>query len=662
MPPLAAELLDDPVPLTLSAAASNPPALRILEPAVSQAAVRSADAASALERAKAAERLEFVRTCETFRLAEGVGFQTATAMAAARFAENVRAIDPTSLNYSNARRWLSRLPTRHGSKDFSDIIPLLDNYQRVSRKSDKGGGEFWENFWALYCHQNKLSAADCHRNAAIMVRRGMSGEKIPTMRQVLYAIAQEDQAALMLARHGEEAVKNKYLDYIRRDISALEPNELWIADNRTFDMLVQIPGADGAPVATRPVVCAIIDAKSKEMVGWRVDAIANNAISIAETIAAAIAMAGAPPPDFLADNGKDFKCHGLSLPCEVAGHSHSIFKELGMQAHFSIPYNGRAKTVERVFRDVATTFDKWFSSYLGNKPADRPDSAAYYHKHPETLHTMPQFAEAFEAYLQIRRNTPSDSLDGHTPAEVWATRQSGRGGEWTPDRLRAAFLWPVGTRKVDRGPCVRVDHVEYFSDDLWPHLGQKLLVKVDKLSGGESASVFHHDGKLVCECHTRAKVPFLAKTPADKEAIASNMRHQRHQLKHLHAHVATLAGPARLVQPLDVFSGDSLPGKVVAGESMRSVKGSSHTFRHYSLLTAAPSETSEASDKSDLSDKSDASDASDKSDKSGAERLAKFHAFICSKPATEPAPAQSEAQPAEHSAADAFKKFMSTSH
>lgn len=652
MPPLAAELLDDSASLTLSAPSSNPPALRILAPAVSQSAARSADAASALERAKAAERLEFVRHCETVRLSEGVGFQTAAAMAAARLAESVRAIDPTSLNYSNARRWLSRLPSRGGSKDFSDHTHLLDNYQRVSRKSDQGGGLFWKAFWALYCNQNKLHASDAHRHAARMVREKMTGEKIPTMRQVLYAIAQEDQAALMLARHGEEAVKNKFLDFMRRDISALEPNELWIADNRTFDMLVQIPGKDGAPVAVRPVVCAIIDAKSHEMVGWRVDAIANNAISIAETIAAAVAMAGSPPPYFLADNGKDFKCHGLSLPCDVAGHSHSIFKELGMEARFAIPYNARAKTVERVFRDVATTFDKWFSSYLGNKPADRPDSAAYYHKHPETLHTMPQFAEAFAAYLQIRRNTPSDSLDGHTPAEVWATRQIGRGGEWTPDRLRSAFLWPVGTRKVDRGPCVLVDKVEYFSDDLWPHLGKKLLVKVDRLSGGESASVFHHDGKLVCECHTRAKVQFLAKSPSDKEAIASGMRRQRHQLKHLHAHVATLAGPARLVQPLDVFDCDALPEKVVAGESMRSVKGSSHTFRHHSLPEAP------ASDKSETSETSETSDSSDKSD---SERLAKFHAFICSKPSAETAPEPAETPVPTLSAADAFKKFLSAS-
>jgi hypothetical protein len=121
-------------------------------------------------------------------------------------------------------------------------------------------------------------------------------------------------------------------------------------------------------------------------------------------------------------------------------------------------------------------------------------------------------------------------------------------------------------------------------------------------------------------------------------------------MKHLHAHVATLAGPARLLQPLDVFDCDALPEKVVAGESMRSVKGSSHTVRHYSLPAASeparipefiPEATSEPKPDSD--------------------RLAKFHAFICSKPSAETAPEPSETTAPAQSAADAFKKFMSAS-
>ena len=610
---------------------------------------RLKDSSSTLELRKAEERLALVRQVETLRLTENIPRKAAVADIAA----NQTSESLVKLNYGNLRQWLHRLPKKGESYDFSDASPLLDNYKTQKHDiSDKNNGIFWKAFWAFYCHQNKLSVEDSYRHATDVATRNMSGDTIPTKRQVRYAIEQNDQAAITLARYGEEAVKNKYIDFIRRDASALAPNDLWIADNRTFDLLVQIPGGNGAPTAVRPIVCAIIDAKSKEMVGWRVDAVAPNAVAVAETIASAIAMAGAPPTDFLADNGRDFKCHGLSLPCVADGHSHSIFNELGIQEHFSIPYNGRAKTIERVFRDVATTFDKWFCSYIGNKPSTRPDSAAYYHKHPELLYTMPQFYEAFTSYLKIRGDTPSDSLDGHTPAEVWAQRQIARSGDWSADRLRSAFLWPVGTRMVDRGPCVRVEKVEYFSDDLWPHLGKKLLVKVDRLSGCESASAYHCDGRLVCECRPRPKVPFLARTTADKEAIAANMRHQRRQLKSLHAHVATLAGPARLVQPLDVFDCDALPTEVVAGESMRSVKGASHTFRHHSLPPASAAAMASAQPSS-------TSAAEPAEAQSSAEKLAKFHAFVCA--STEQAEEQAERQAERQAAAERFAEFLSAS-
>jgi transposase InsO family protein len=123
------------------------------------------------------------------------------------------------------------------------------------------------------------------------------------MRQVLYAIRKQDQAAILLARHGEEHVKNTCVDYMRRDIEGVEPGELWIADHRQFDMLVQIPGPDGNPIAVRPWVCAIMDARSREFCGWRVDANPMDSVAIAETIANAILLSGAPPKVMLSDNG-----------------------------------------------------------------------------------------------------------------------------------------------------------------------------------------------------------------------------------------------------------------------------------------------------------------------------------------------------------------------
>jgi putative transposase len=55
--------------------------------------------------------------------------------------------------------------------------------------------------------------------------------------------------------------------FVRRDISQLQPNDVWTADGHTFDAEVQHP-MHGRPF--RPEITAIIDVATRRIIGWSV--------------------------------------------------------------------------------------------------------------------------------------------------------------------------------------------------------------------------------------------------------------------------------------------------------------------------------------------------------------------------------------------------------
>jgi hypothetical protein len=548
-------------------------------------------------RAKAQERLEFCRAIIAMKERTGRSMEECCNIVAIREASRFPELlkggqgGKSQLTLANCHNWLRKLGRDHrGEYRWGNAHALCDAYTRGNQELS-GDESFWNMFNAFFLHRNQLSISESYRLAAAQTRKENPAADIPNEHQARYWVKKLDIAAVILARHGEEALKNNFIDFIRRDWTALAAGEMYISDHRVFDLWVRTWNEEkNCWVAVRPWICGMMDARSWYMPGWQITVDNPGCQTIIDTLGLAILNNKLTPPCyFYSDQGKDFQAAGFNQPVTIDGHEHSILRELGIQDVTAIAYNARAKTIERMFGDMAKTFDKWFASYLGNTPSARPDTATYFSKNPEELLSLEQFTELFAGWLEIYHRTPKhgDIHAGKSPAEIWNGRPELRPA-WAITKLKYAMLMPVtSTRTVHRGPAISVNNTEFYSRALWPYLDKQVLVKVDRHSP-DVVHAFKPDGSLIGACCTRARVRALALDPEERAKIAEGMREQRIQIRHCYTMLEELTGKKHLVSPsqwLLAESDDAAGLKIVKAGESSSVKGASHTFRHHVLVS-----------------------------------------------------------------------------
>jgi len=543
------------------------------------------------ERRIAIEKLEFCRLAISIKSECRVGLEEACKLTALRHSEKFPELlrkgkgGKSALNYHNARQWLKLLgKTKDGSPDWNNSANLCDNYVRGAQERP-GSPAFWETFFAIYLNRAGLSIPEAYRDAAKKIRECYSLAWIPAEHQCRYQVSKLDLQDVILARLGQEALKAKCLDFIRRDWDSLLPGELFVADNRELDFPCrQWDEEKQSWIAKRAYLCMIIDAKSWVPLAWRLSLEPITGVTIANTFAEAIYRNGNKPPSiFYSDNGADFCKQGFASDVEIEGHKHSIFREIGTELLNAIAYNARAKTVERFFLDLANWFDKKKTGYLGNCPGARPDSAAFFYKNPETLLSLQQLEDALKAYFEdyIQRSKHGKIHKGQSPLEIWQGKHY-EAPVWSEDRLRFAMLMPLKeTRTVNKGLCLAINGVEYGSTDLRHHFGKKLMVKIDWLDP-EHVFAFEVDGRLICECKTKRAINAIAKTEADRKLIGEELKGQREELRYWENHLNALTGGLHKVSP-DQIMAAPIGAKLVKVGEMNSVKGAAHKFKVYEL-------------------------------------------------------------------------------
>ncbi len=554
------------------------------------------------ERRLAMERLEFCRTALAIKSEFRVGLAKACEMAEMRHAERFPLLlkrgkgGKSALSYNNARHWLELLGKgKDGKPCWENSAALCDNYAR-GQQERPGDPLFWETFFSLYLNRACLSIPEAHRKAAAKIRELNPFAVIPAEHQARYQIELLDSPTIVLARLGEEALKNGYIDYIRRDWTDVEPGMMVVVDTRTHDTAIKVWDEEKqAWTARRPNLCAMIDARSWVVLGWSVTAESPDADIIANTLALAIYNMGMRCPKYYySDNGKDFTKQGFATDIEIDGRKTCILRELGISDVTSLPYNGKAKTVERFFEDVAAQFDKAQDCYLGNKPGARPDSAAFFWKNPEMLPTREEFCEKLSAFFCDYYSRPKRGKihGGKSPLEIWNSRKIDA-PVWTAEQLRFAMLLPMAeSRTVHRGPAISVGRVEYYAPELYTRLDQKVMVKIDRLNP-ERVYAFEADGRLICECKTRQAIKALALDAEGRKQIAEALARQRRQIKDTITVLNELTGGKYLASPSQILAAPVDAEMVKAGE-MRSVKGAAHKFQVYRLEPPAAPEEAKA--------------------------------------------------------------------
>ena len=536
----------------------------------------------AASRAKAAERLRFVRLVQLAkkenRLTDPDAVALVAATRAADFPILVRAgkNGTSALIYNNYRNWGRAI--RECANDADALELLADNYAK-GRQPLKGDHLFWEYFHAFYLNLNCLKLSAAYRMAVDKMRIIDPKCKVPSLAAARYDIANMDMMTIIMAREGETAARNMCVDFIQRDWSGIAAGFCVIGDSRTFDTRVRV-WDDAAQKwrAVRPTIAALIDARSWYFAAYWITTEPVNSDTLINTLALYCHNTGGEPPAVAYfDNGKDYCAQGFSTPLEVEGYQHSIFQELGIRLQNATPYNGRAKTIERAFRDIMQQFDKMFPDYLGSTPAGRNAAADWFDSHAEELPSLEQFCELFDNYINNYHNTPKLGKihAGKSPLELWKTRECRQ--VYSKEQLQFAFLKPEGVRLVKRGPAVSFDNTFYYCDSV--AVGEKVLVKSDPMNPTH-IYLFTFDGILRGEARTRAAISALASE--DQDVLKALISRQRKQLADARTTLHQLTGGREQVSPLELLLAPVDANPRLLG-TRSSVKGPSHTFRRLEM-------------------------------------------------------------------------------
>ena len=323
----------------------------------------------------------------------------------------------------------------------------------------------------------------------VTVARGAAHEEgwqIPALRTVQQWIRTKIDPKLLAAGQDPRKFRDRCQPYVKRDWSLVAPMECWVIDHRIFDVVLPRPitkTVNGREVQRitwqRPWITMILDCRSWMPVAWIIDFDSPNAHRIASAFVMAVEAHGIPE-NVVLDNGKDFRAH------EFAGsrsrrRREKLFDErrtaplleaLGVRVHWAIPYNARAKIVERWFALCAAQFDRAWPTYLGSKPEKRPEvmkSLKVEDVDPQKL-DIAVFREVFARWVlddYALAQSPSSACRGLSPMRAF---QELRRAGYQPVRPASDTLAMMITRgrrvKIDRnGLFVRALQGFYWSDD-----------------------------------------------------------------------------------------------------------------------------------------------------------------------------------------------------
>jgi transposase InsO family protein len=399
-----------------------------------------------------------------------------------------------------------------------------------------------------------LSVQACYD--MLTVQRGLVGLEeadLPHYNTVRNFLAAITPALKVYATRGRKEYAERMLPYLSRAHS--EPaNSIWVSDTMVSDVEVLndiYSGTKlGAPVRLR--LTAIIDYRSRYLVGYSW-AWEGSSQSIASALRMAISHHG-PCELFYVDNGKDFvkvaagALPGYVQPGDIEGWFASemrridqtgILARLGIRVTHCIPHHPQSKHIERFFRTLHLTFCKYWHTYTGGKPSERPDNTAALMMHHRRMlaagtiekshHPLASdFIRTFEAWVEkyhAHRGHRGQGMNFRSPAEVFDQERNPK-QKPKPDAEALAWLLWDHKRPVVHECQVRVNNHDYApvnevqAQRMFELNEQKVTVAFDPLDPSMVA-VLDEDNRLITTLEAKRLVRMAPDDPETQRQIAA---------------------------------------------------------------------------------------------------------------------------------------------
>lgn len=401
----------------------------------------------------------------------------------------------------------------------------------------------------------------------LMASMAATGElpPLPTIGTLYRYAASLPPDVVCYCREGRGVWDDKFAPYMERAVGDLAVNEVWVGDHHKFDqwIVVEDETNPAGVKEVRPWLTAWYDPKTNMFLGWNITAEKSaSSTEIALTLRRGIQMriAGGPlgkPQCAYIDNGKDYICRGLER----------VYCALGIRQLNALPYNARAKEIERTFKDVCDQFSRHNPGYCGNSPQarDRLQTKLDRERRGGLLMDLATIRLEFQQFLDWRRVQARKSLGGKASLDFYSPDLP----RLVPDEFALALcLNKAQTRTVRRG-CLTVLGQRYDAPQLNRMNGASVEVRYDP-EDLDRVAVIPASGASPFWAVWSEAASYLGATERDFKSVARKRREmigkvrEYQDLNLINAHDAALQ---------EVFRGKAAPASAAAATGTDGAQG-----------------------------------------------------------------------------------------
>lgn len=299
--------------------------------------------------------------------------------------------DSLATGDSEFERWYK---TGHGAPHLHEILGDVSAKTLSRWKKDLAGSNDWRNLvpnykWSGMVLQTTLepNVRKIFERFMLDPRRSNISQCIFWTREALHVQGIECDASdsvfyryadwfekthndvWVFRREGSKALWDKVLHYIKRDPGVLNVGDCFVADGHRLNLMIINPFT-GKPC--RATMIAYLDWKSYDLAGYEI-MIEENTQCIASALRHGMLKLGKRPGFCYQDNGRAFRSKYFtnSPSFEESGFS-GLFGRFNIVPVYSLPYNARAKVVERWWGIFNESFERLIPSYVGASIDDKP--------------------------------------------------------------------------------------------------------------------------------------------------------------------------------------------------------------------------------------------------------------------------------------------------
>lgn len=393
--------------------------------------------------------------------------------------------------------------------DRVEWLEALLPRERAGRPPAECDDRVWAVFRDDYLRASKPALRACYRRARTIAQE--RGWPAPSLRVLKGRLEREVPLEVqVLRREGRDALQRLYPPQ-RRTRGHLRALQALNADGHKFDVLVEWPGQSSA---VRPVLVAFQDLFSGKIVGWRLD-LTENADLVRLAFADVVESYGVPE-DLYLDNGRAFASKYLT-----GGMTHryrgkiraedpeGAFTALGIAVHWTTPYHGQSKPIERAFGDLCESIAKHplcEGAYTGRSPLHKP------HNYGSRTVRLEDFVRLVTTQIREhneREGRESEVCAGRSFDAVFAESYAQHPIRKASAAQRRLLLLAAERVRVRAGTgFVHLLGNRYWHPALTARQGQDVTIRFDPDHLKRPAHVYALDGTYLCAADCQSPVGF----------------------------------------------------------------------------------------------------------------------------------------------------------